>query len=71
MASSHFILIFTGLEYEIQQTNGECTVSKLGLDDIDSAVEGNYTFMRNSHPLFNFEDLNVQYVGQVSYFYAM
>lgn len=55
---------YTGLEYEIERTNGSCLVYPLGRDDIDAAEENNYIIMKKDHELFDYDSLNVQYVGQ-------
>jgi hypothetical protein len=59
-------MFFKGVEYKIEQTHGGCEISKLGSDDLDSLAEGNFIIMKNRSALFDFDSVDVQYVGQVN-----
>ena len=37
----------------------------MGKDDLDAAPQDEYIIMKKNHELFDYDSLNVQYVGQV------
>ena len=59
------INFISGIEYEIDRTSGSCSVYPLERDDLDATNQGEYIIMKRNSELFDYDGLNVQYVGQV------